>query len=923
MATVKCDFRCDLTKPIKVEYLDGNIFTMDNGGNTINVYCYEGEEPATLGGSVSANVIRPDGTTVTVSGAIDGNKAYVTLQQAAYAVPGHVTIIIKVTQGTTVTTIAAIVANNMLSSTDTIVDPGTIIPSVQALIAQIETAVGSIPADYSALLATLAADYSSSKTYAVGDYAWQAGVLKRCIVPITTAETYTAAHWTNAVLGDDLSALKSAFAQYTGVTENLIASEYEKGSINGTNGENTDYRKNARARTINRETALFDFSVEVFNDAGSTTDFYCNVYLFENDTVTDAGAIHEGSSYVVKKGQIYRFLIGDTTRQASASVISLDELLAHVKIKSIFGNVFPEAISADVGKIVKVKTVENDTVTEYEYAKSVDTTLTENGVAADAKATGDTIDVERNKIITINSASGLEWSNGYYDENGGSHGSSTGAFKLSNALPCWEGESMSVCGLTDSANIGTITFFDASGNYKSSLSNIGESGTEIAFTVPNGAYSFRISTSKGWLDKTYVRYNTAWRHPLYLIRKQTLTNGAEISGIKLSMGVAYVDGTNGADTNDGAASAPFATIGKALSDGYVNIKIAPGIYSDALTFSNKNNVSVHLWDTTDAFDTNKPDRDKAVIFRGDALEITSVSDGEYTASYTPVDTSDFYKVFVSKTLNPIASGTYATEYNANAFLYKSGFESVRLMPVLPESYTAQEGTFTFDNGIIRFKPFSRDIPNLSGVKLYVPRAINYGVNFTDINNAELSGVVVLGAYFANFRFQNCSKVNLIGCDSMCATHGSGFNIGASDVDFENCRGIGNQTDGFGLSRYGESKMINCDGKYNGDDGCSHHHGCVGSIVGGVFVGNGSGGITPAFGAIVQINNAFCKGNKYGIALFDASGYQKRTLYISGCTIVDNTSADIYNDGHIGVFSNCIYGTKSESGGAQDIFYPQS
>lgn len=211
MATVKCDFRCDLTKPIKVEYLDGNIFTMDNGGNTINVYCYEGEEPATLGGSVSANVIRPDGTTVPVSGAIDGNKAYVTLQQEAYAVPGHVTIIIKVTQGTTVTTIAAIVANNMLSSTDTIVDPGTIIPSVQALIAQIETAVGSIPADYSALLATLAADYSSSKTYAVGDYAWQAGVLKRCIVPITTAETYTAAHWTNAVLGDDLSALKSAF----------------------------------------------------------------------------------------------------------------------------------------------------------------------------------------------------------------------------------------------------------------------------------------------------------------------------------------------------------------------------------------------------------------------------------------------------------------------------------------------------------------------------------------------------------------------------------------------------------------------------------------------------------------------------------------------------------------------------------------
>ena len=215
MATIVTDLHCDLTQPVKPQFLHGNMFSQDNAANTINVHVFNDGEPAALGGSISANVIRSDGSTVAVSGAIEGNKAYIILPQACYAIPGVIKIIIKNTESTTVTTIAAVVANVYASSTDTVVDPGTIIPSVTTLIAEIEAAVDSIPVDYSGLLATIAADYSSSKTYQVGQYAWQGGVLKRCIVPITTAETYTAAHWTNAVIGDDLSALKSAIQEHS------------------------------------------------------------------------------------------------------------------------------------------------------------------------------------------------------------------------------------------------------------------------------------------------------------------------------------------------------------------------------------------------------------------------------------------------------------------------------------------------------------------------------------------------------------------------------------------------------------------------------------------------------------------------------------------------------------------------------------
>lgn len=59
--------------------------------------------------------------------------------------------------------------------------------------------------------ASLASTYSASQTYAVGDYVWYSGQLYCCTTAITTAEAWTAAHWTAAKLADDVKDLKSAF----------------------------------------------------------------------------------------------------------------------------------------------------------------------------------------------------------------------------------------------------------------------------------------------------------------------------------------------------------------------------------------------------------------------------------------------------------------------------------------------------------------------------------------------------------------------------------------------------------------------------------------------------------------------------------------------------------------------------------------
>lgn len=152
MAMIESWFNQDLKEPVKVRYLGGNVFSADNAGNLIGVNVFNNGSPASLAGSVSASVIRADGATVAVSGALSENVATVVLPQSCYAVPGPISIVVKITASGAITTICAVVANVYQSSTDAVVDPGTIIPSISTLIATINEAIASIPADYSDLM---------------------------------------------------------------------------------------------------------------------------------------------------------------------------------------------------------------------------------------------------------------------------------------------------------------------------------------------------------------------------------------------------------------------------------------------------------------------------------------------------------------------------------------------------------------------------------------------------------------------------------------------------------------------------------------------------------------------------------------------------------------------------------------------------
>ena len=104
-----------------------------------------------------------------------------------------------------------------------------------------------------ALAASFAEDYSSEKTYPViGTYVWHAGALYKNIVSITTAEAWTAAHWTAVVLGDDVTDLNSV-AEYIFRNDTALnLYDDESGHIyNGYPKQSTGtYASSANARTI-------------------------------------------------------------------------------------------------------------------------------------------------------------------------------------------------------------------------------------------------------------------------------------------------------------------------------------------------------------------------------------------------------------------------------------------------------------------------------------------------------------------------------------------------------------------------------------------------------------------------------------------------------------------------------------------------
>lgn len=108
MAVIESWFDQDMNEIVKVRHLCGCVFDADNRGNLVGVRAYKNGSPFNLTGNCSGYCILANGATVPVSGVVSGNTAYIILPDTAYAVPGPISIILKLVTSTSITTLAAI-----------------------------------------------------------------------------------------------------------------------------------------------------------------------------------------------------------------------------------------------------------------------------------------------------------------------------------------------------------------------------------------------------------------------------------------------------------------------------------------------------------------------------------------------------------------------------------------------------------------------------------------------------------------------------------------------------------------------------------------------------------------------------------------------------------------------------------------------
>lgn len=134
----------------------------------------------------------------------------------------------------------------------------------------------------------LAANYDATKTYAVGEYVIYNGGLYRCISAITTAEAWTAAHWSSVTVGKDTSALKSAFEDTTGV---IPVTGWNTGKRIATD---TDPVTFALVTRSDHDCIVVDCSEgDVFTLTGKATNANYRLYCF---TKTDGTIVKKPSS---------------------------------------------------------------------------------------------------------------------------------------------------------------------------------------------------------------------------------------------------------------------------------------------------------------------------------------------------------------------------------------------------------------------------------------------------------------------------------------------------------------------------------------------------------------------------------------------------------------------------------------------------
>jgi hypothetical protein len=336
---------------------------------------------------------------------------------------------------------------------------------------------------------------------------------------------------------------------------------------------------------------------------------------------------------------------------------------------------------------------------------------------------------------------------------------------------------------------------------------------------------------------------------------------------------------NGNDSNDGLTpETAVATFERALSIANV-IYAEREIYNQSINISGRNGVRIYPYDNDEEYSSGV-ERQKIELYGGNKIlkSAMTASNNIYTVACS--GGFQFVEVFTNHTLEPITNNG---QYRANVFVNLTSQGKLKLKPVLTQAGCEAEADTFFWNG-------TNLICNISTASFDSVTVLVANPKITAENSFDviLQDVALNYTYSSAIKIDNSIDVVLENCEASYSATNMGFEVNNSNVTLNHCYATNNAYDGFNFHGYGYSEMFDCDSMYNFDDGCSHHNGCIGTINGGEFTGNGKGGITPAYGANVNIYDILAVNNDvYGVGFLYTSGNPPMKGLISGCALVNN------------------------------------
>lgn len=120
----------------------------------------------------------------------------------------------------------------------------------------------------SASKSSIANEFSTSSTYAVGDYVIYEGQLYKCTTAVTTAGSWNSSNWTQAVLGNDVGDLKSAIERDSSIiTTNLMGIDVQQNLYPGA-GDWSGAWRTSDSVNMGISTVMYDGYNAVYSSQG-------------------------------------------------------------------------------------------------------------------------------------------------------------------------------------------------------------------------------------------------------------------------------------------------------------------------------------------------------------------------------------------------------------------------------------------------------------------------------------------------------------------------------------------------------------------------------------------------------------------------------------------------------------------------------